>query len=1072
MSIFNQYFEITKKYRDEYGTNTILLMQVGGFYELYGLHDEKGNYIDKYSKFSDICLYCGLKMTDKELGGEKFNDTLAMAGFRTYSLEKYLKTIIDAGYACVVYDQDEQKSGTTRSLKGIYTPGTYFDNEDSKITNTIMCCWTHKYKNIIVIGASCIDVLTGKSYIYEYDRIRDISPETFDELERFVSTFMPNEIIIIHNIEQLDSLSVVDLINIPQKIRTGVIHISDSKINHIDDGAVENKNTQKKRALNCSKQIYQDEIYKRFFNGKFTKQTTDMMNTYAIASQSYCFLLDYVNQNNPHLIKNIELPIFENKSERVMLGNHSLKQLNIIQTQSKYNQQTKYSTSYIESYSGENNLVKKRHSSLCDLLNYCKTPMGTRLFYYTMTHPHSDIKLLNKIYDTTEYCSEPHNNDICNSICCSLGSVVDIEKIIRKIYINRISYDDISKLYSTLVEINNIGNALQTSIETYSTIKDYVSALSFISIDNVFAVVNDNHNLLNKIFNNTITSATSCEYTNIFNLGVYKSHDDKVIEYYKYIYQLKIVYYYFIEQLKLAEKKTTKSKKEATYKRDPIKINETERGNITIELTNQRATALSNYLARENIDKTYKKRRISDKHSELHKRVLDENIIPDYLIRDPEFTEKCFEDVYIDDDIVFEKSASNGQKTIRGTLIDKILKNTQSSKTELEASVKIHFNVFIEEFKKNIKDFDIIIKFCSHIDMLMCYREICVNTNYCKPTICDSRYSFCDLKNVRHPLIEHLLEQDIYVANSIIFNVLSDNPNENVFNAGQGFLMYGTNTVGKSSFIKSIGIAVIMAQCGFYVPAESMTYKPYRSIFTRILGNDDLFRGLSTFNVEMIELKNILNYADENSLVLGDEVCSGTEIGSASSIFMSAIENLYNKKANFMFATHFHNITECEEIKALVNMKSIHLSVKYDVEKDKLIYDRKLKEGAGENMYGLEVCKYLHLPNDFIKRSYEIRNKYFAHNSSILDLKGSKYNSRKLVGNCERCGQKGDEVHHLQYQRNSDEKGFIKNNSIHRYFHKNNKANLMVLCSNCHNKLHEESKSGHYRVSDELHESK
>ena len=84
--------------------------------------------------------------------------------------------------------------------------------------------------------------------------------------------------------------------------------------------------------------------------------------------------------------------------------------------------------------------------------------------------------------------------------------------------------------------------------------------------------------------------------------------------------------------------------------------------------------------------------------------------------------------------------------------------------------------------------------------------------------------------------------------------------------------------MGKSSFIKAIGIAIIVAQAGFYVPCQEFIYFPYKNIFTRILGNDNLFKGLSSFAVEMLELKTILNMADKDSLVLGDELCSGTKV--------------------------------------------------------------------------------------------------------------------------------------------------------------------------------------------------
>ena len=111
-----------------------------------------------------------------------------------------------------------------------------------------------------------------------------------------------------------------------------------------------------------------------------------------------------------------------------------------------------------------------------------------------------------------------------------------------------------------------------------------------------------------------------------------------------------------------------------------------------------------------------------------------------------------------------------------------------------------------------------------------------------------------------------------------------------------GILLYGTNAVGKTSFIKAIGISIIMAQAGLYVPALEFTYYPYKTLFTRILGNDNIFKGLSTFAVEMTELRTILQMADENSLILGDELCSGTESDSALSIFVAGLEILHKKK--------------------------------------------------------------------------------------------------------------------------------------------------------------------------------
>ena len=128
-------------------------------------------------------------------------------------------------------------------------------------------------------------------------------------------------------------------------------------------------------------------------------------------------------------------------------------------------------------------------------------------------------------------------------------------------------------------------------------------------------------------------------------------------------------------------------------------------------------------------------------------------------------------------------------------------------------------------------------------------------------------------------------------------------------NKQNGILLYGVNAVGKSSLMKSIGIAVIMAQSGFFVAAKEFTYSPYKHIFTRISNNDNIFKGQSTFAVEMSELRSILIRADKYSLILGDELCCGTETTSALSLVTAGVLRLCEKNANFIFATHLHKLS-------------------------------------------------------------------------------------------------------------------------------------------------------------------
>jgi DNA mismatch repair protein MutS len=330
------------------------------------------------------------------------------------------------------------------------------------------------------------------------------------------------------------------------------------------------------------------------------------------------------------------------------------------------------------------------------------------------------------------------------------------------------------------------------------------------------------------------------------------------------------------------------------------------------------------------------------------------------------------------------------------------------------------------------------------IDILQNQVYIAIKNKYCKPVtkiqsdkLCDS---FVKAQDLRHCLIEHINTNELYVTNDI---ELGNSTDQN------GILLYGTNAVGKTSLIRALGIAVIMAQAGLYVPCSSFEYIPYKSIFTRILGNDNLFKGLSTFMVEMSELRVILKSANNYGLILGDELCSGTEMDSAISIFVAGLKKLHDTKCSFIFATHMHEINKYEEIEEMDRLSMKHLEVTYNKERDILIYDRKLKDGPGFSMYGLEVCRSLHLPEDFLKYANEIRLKYRNNDQSILSTKPSKYNAKKIRNICEMCNNEmGTEIHHLQHQKNADQLNFIG------HFHKNHVANLISICEKCHDTIH------------------
>jgi DNA mismatch repair protein MutS len=130
-----------------------------------------------------------------------------MAGFKDMQIEKYIKKIQDAGFTAVVYAQDEAVKNTTRSLAGVFSPGTYFHNESTNLTNSTTCIWIDLVENKIlmkgkylVVGVANIDIYTGKTNIFQFKEIYVNNPTTYDELERFISIYNPSETILINNL--------------------------------------------------------------------------------------------------------------------------------------------------------------------------------------------------------------------------------------------------------------------------------------------------------------------------------------------------------------------------------------------------------------------------------------------------------------------------------------------------------------------------------------------------------------------------------------------------------------------------------------------------------------------------------------------------------------------------------------------------------------------------------------------------------------------------------------------------------------------------------------------------------
>jgi DNA mismatch repair protein MutS len=1011
-SIYTIYFDLFQKYQSEYGNNIVVLLQVGAFFEIYGLRLSNGEII--FSNIEEISQITQLAVADKGIEFARICPTtdktkkqkgkIVMAGFRDHRLDFYVQRFTEAGMTAVVYVQKKDGRAVSRELYQIYSPGSFISYESESQTtfsNHTMCIWFDSYLPIrsqekhIVYGLSTVNIFTGETTMYESNCPLIMNPTTFDELDRYLSIIQPNEVIIISNFDKERTQLFLNYSGIKTQ---NIHHIYLKELTNKDIDS--NKNVQS--AINCTKQTYITHVLSTFFGEEAFQQCREF-SEYTIATQAFCYLMHFIQAHNPDLVRKIEYPIFNNLSDRLCLANHTLKQLNIINDGS------------------DDAKISGHLSSVLAFFNKCCTASGKRNLRTAITTPTFNESLLKIEYDMiermlvidTEESTTESKIDIFRK---TLKKIRDIERISRQLIIKKIYPSTVSQLYESIGYVRDCF----LELEKYPEIQQYLCDIQNSKLFDqnnmeILSFMDDNLNVTECASVNSMNSIDK----NIIRPGISIILDGILREYTESCELFERIRGFFNGHMKKAS--TDSSINDDT---EYIKIHETDKSGSSLQITKKRGLILKSVLEKVAVVSTEK-----------------------YDKKDADKILEITQDFHIPlKDIRFIKATGTNDE-IEFPQLTRILQKMNSLKERISSETSKEYLKFLERFeRKYYNEIHSVGKYIGKLDVLLTKAYIAKTYKYCKPIIDNSQAkSFINVTGLRHPLIEHIQQNETYVTNDLI---IGDGQPD-------GILIYGTNAVGKTSFIRAVGISVILAQAGFYVPCSTFIYKPYTAIFSRILGNDNIFKGLSTFAVEMSELRVILRLADENSLILGDELCSGTETESALSIFTTGLMELHEKQSTFLFATHFHEICKYDEIQDLDRMRLTHMSVHYDSQLDALVYDRLLKPGSGTRMYGLEVCKSLYLGNEFLEKAYAIRNKYYK--TGELSFGTSHFNQKKVVGFCEICkSELAKEVHHLSPQRDADKKGFIQTKD--GKFHKNHKANLASVCSTCHDKIHSDEK--------------
>ena len=342
----------------------------------------------------------------------------------------------------------------------------------------------------------------------------------------------------------------------------------------------------------------------------------------------------------------------------------------------------------------------------------------------------------------------------------------------------------------------------------------------------------------------------------------------------------------------------------------------------------------------------------------------------------------------VPDDYIRKQTLVNAERYMTPKLkeLEDTILNAEDKLNTLEYDV---FCKVRDDIAKELERIQKTAKAVARLDVFASLSVVAEQNHYVRPAL--NEKGVIDIKDGRHPVVEKMIDHDMFVANDTYLN----NSNHCIA------VITGPNMAGKSTYMRQSALIVLMAQLGSFVPAKSANIGIVDRIFTRVGASDDLASGQSTFMVEMNEVANILRNATSKSLLVLDEIGRGTSTFDGLSIAWAVIEHISNKKllgAKTLFATHYHELTELEGKMNNVNNYCIAVKEKGD----DIVFLRKIIKGGADRSYGIQVAKLAGVPNMVIDRAKEIAEQLSDNDitekvqSIAVDTKGDKRKSKPV----------------------------------------------------------------------------
>jgi len=995
----------------KYGPKTAIFLQVGGFYELYDtLVVATGAWKANCERLAEICSLTPAPNVSDNPAFECY-----CWGFPLAALEKYRAILLAAGYTVVTVVQQKSATGdvSRRVIEDISSPGLFspasvgggglIRREEQILLSVYVEPWVDPSRRATHwhIASSAFDVTTGMCRSTETDVLLLDGKPVLDTLTPFWSVYPPAEVCFYWCAGGSTTPTEAQILSLFAGEVKPSVHI------YVLDPRAETGTAASRLQLNFLGDIFRH-------SSAIPVEEMLGITFYPFARRALHHLFQFVKDHNPSYLRLLNDHSIWTPTDSVLLGNAALEQLGMLG-------------------SGE-----KENECLLALLQKPQTAMGRRILRERLLKPTAAVDVLEGRQEriaALRYEASAGGAGLRESLEHVLRGSFDLARLHRRFQLGSAGTEEMLQLLTTY--------------QKASSLLTMVVGAPFAGNDSATEAALRNHVtwILERFSAERIRAATSSTVGGVGGGGVAVGschpwtrgiHEDLDAA----------------EDAWLAlegEMRTLRSRLAGLLDEDveAIKWEIREEAPFTFFTTGRRgAILLANAKRRLGVE------------------------------------------------ITTAKKGSNGAVVIESAEIEAANRRAISVRSAWKTAVVEKWRSELLTWSAGAIDnnmFHSLVEFMGNLDADCCLARLSDEYGYVRPTYrattleeeegdeeegVGSEESGVVVQGLRHPIIERLGLGTTYVSHNLALGSLgalsaldttpvtgsvlrqqdtavaevgvSSHPaeTENRAVAKNGILLYGVNAAGKSSLGKALGLAVLMAQAGMPVAATSMTLAPYKSIFTRILGNDNLWAGMSSFVVEMTEFRSILRNAGPQTLVIGDELCAGTETASATSLVAAGVQTLADRGAHFFFATHLHELAEIPEIAGRTDVGFYHLSVRPSPHATgALIYDRILRPGTGSPMYGLEVCRGLDMDARFLSAAFDFRRRLFSEDGKA---RLSTYNATVVVERCAVCGSRDRlETHHITPQAAADSRGFVSPGR-----HKNSTDNLVCLCEGCHSDHH------------------